>query len=427
MTDISPSRGTAWLVLWLIAIASFPNFYVYDSIGPVADLLQQQRQFSDSDIGLLNAIYSLPNILLVVVGGMLVDRLGAGVVALWTSVICLFGAVLTAWGSSLAQMAAGRLLFGIGGETYLLATTAALLPYFGERGLAFALGFALALGRAGSWSADMSPTWFASAYARGWQPPLVIAAVLAAVCVVVTFVYERVDRPYFLAARAGGKVGKIHVLEVLRAGAPYWLLVLLCVLWYAVILAFRSTFAIKYFQHAHGLDLATAGQMNGYVFFAAMFATPLFGWVCDRTGRYLPLITLGAALLPIALIVLRFTHADVWIATVLIGISYSLVPAVLWPLVARVVPEGAYGSALGVMWVLQDAAIAGANLWAGALNDAAHASAASPAGYDGMMDLFTVASVLGLLASIGLWIVSVTRAPSSSARGAPATVPASSP
>ena len=66
----------AWLVCALIALAQYGNFYVYDSIGPVADLLQQQRGFSDSQVGLLNAIYSLPNVVLILVGGVLVDRLG---------------------------------------------------------------------------------------------------------------------------------------------------------------------------------------------------------------------------------------------------------------------------------------------------------------------------------------------------------------
>ncbi|WP_457320902.1 MFS transporter, partial [Roseateles sp. P5_E11] len=96
MTDKMASRSTAWLVGALVALALFGNYYVYDSIGPVADLLQQQRAFSDSQIGLLNAIYSLPNIVLILVGGVLVDRFGAARMTLWTAAICLAGAALTA-------------------------------------------------------------------------------------------------------------------------------------------------------------------------------------------------------------------------------------------------------------------------------------------------------------------------------------------
>ena len=49
--------------------------------------------------------------------------------------------------------------------------------------------------------------------------------------------------------------------DLLHFGRAYWYLLALCVLWYSVILAFRSTFSIKYFQHTHGLDLAAAGEM----------------------------------------------------------------------------------------------------------------------------------------------------------------------
>ena len=60
MTDDLRGRGTAWLVFALAAAAAFGNAYVYDSIGPVADLLQRQLGFADTQIGMLNAIYSLP-------------------------------------------------------------------------------------------------------------------------------------------------------------------------------------------------------------------------------------------------------------------------------------------------------------------------------------------------------------------------------
>ena len=104
MTQVVPGRATAWLVLAMIAAASFGNFYVYDSIGPVANLLQQQRGFSDTQIGLLNAIYSLPNVVLILIGGVLVDRFGASRVMVWTAAICLTGAILTAYAPTFAAM-----------------------------------------------------------------------------------------------------------------------------------------------------------------------------------------------------------------------------------------------------------------------------------------------------------------------------------
>ena len=71
------TRRGAWSVFALLAMVNYGNFYVYDSIGPVADLLQRQRGFNSSQIGMLNAIYNLPNVVLILVGGVLVDRYGA--------------------------------------------------------------------------------------------------------------------------------------------------------------------------------------------------------------------------------------------------------------------------------------------------------------------------------------------------------------
>ncbi len=311
---LQPPRRTAWLIGVMVAVALFGNYYVYDSIGPVADLLQQQRGFSDQQIGLLNAIYSLPNVVLILVGGILVDRFGAARMTLVTAGICLAGAVLTALSPNFTGMAAGRLLFGIGAETFSIATLAAIADYFGGRSLAFAMGLALAIGRLGSFGADMSPTWFAGAYTQGWQPPLLIAAALAAVSLAASLVYWGADRgPRQAGLLPTGQSAEAFVWrDLLHFGRAYWYLLALCVLWYSVILAFRSTFSIKYFQHTHGLDLATAGQMNSYVFLAAVFATPTFGWLCDRVGRYAPFLAFGALMLPIALAVMALTTWSLW-------------------------------------------------------------------------------------------------------------------
>jgi MFS family permease len=411
VNDIVSGRGTAWLVFVLVAAAMYGNFYVYDSIGPVADLLQRQRGFSDTQVGMLNAIYSLPNVVLILVGGVLVDRFGTARMTLWTAGVCLAGAALTAFSPSFGGMAGGRLLYGIGAETFNIATLAAIAEYFAGGNLAFAMGASLAIARSGSFSADMSPTWFADAYRQGWQPPLVIATLIAATSFIAALGYWWIDRRTrgSTLVPVSGAAQRFALGDLLRFGTAYWYLLVLCVLWYAVILAFRSTFSIKYFQHAHGLDLATAGAMNSYVFLAAIFATPAFGWVCDRVGRYAPMLAFGALLLPLSIAVMALTHWSLWVATALIGVSFSLVPAVMWPLTSKLVSPARFGTALGLMWVVQNAGIAGANLLAGWLNDRAGASAQNPAGYEPMMLFFGTASTLGFGFAILLWLTAGRR------------------
>jgi MFS family permease len=405
------TRRSAWVVFALLAIVNYGNFYVYDSIGPVVDLLQRQRGFNSIQIGLLNAIYNLPNIVLILVGGVLVDRYGAARVTLCTAALCLAGAALTAFSPSFGGMAAGRLLFGIGAETFGIGRLVAIAEYFAGGNVAFAMGLSIGIGRLGSFSADISPTWFADAYRHGWQPPLMIATLIAAVSFAAAMGYWWLHRRIRsnTPTRVSDTAGRSVYGGLLRFGRAYWYLVALCVLWYSVIFAFRSTFSIEYFQHAHGLDLAGAGAMNSYVFLAAIFATPAFGWLCDRIGRYAPMLAVGTLLLPLSIAVMALTRSSLWVATLMIGVSFSLVPAVVWPLTSKLVSPARLGTAIGLMSVVQNAGIAGANLVAGWLNDLTVASAHNPAGYRPMMLFFGAVSTLGFGFALLLWFTTGRR------------------
>jgi MFS family permease len=116
------------------------------------------------------------------------------------------------------------------------------------------------------------------------------------------------------------------------------------------------------------------------------------------------MLAFGALLLPLAIAIMAYTSWSLWIATALIGVSYSLVPAVMWPLLSKLVAPARFGTALGLMWVVQNAGIAGANLVAGWLNDQAGASALDPAGYEPMMRFFGISSALGFVFAVMLWL-----------------------
>ncbi len=397
--------GAAWAVLALTGLALFGNYYVYDSIGPLAEQLSRELGHSDTQIGTLNAIYSLPNIVLVFVGGILVDRYGPGLVTFWTAIVCLAGALLTAIGTPFAVMAAGRLLFGVGAETMIVATIVALGIWFAGRQLALAMALSISFARIGSYTVDLSPLWASGAYASGWQSPLWLAAgVMLAGCVA-AFLYWRLETT--AAARGVQVLGlsreRIELRGLARFSRGYWYVLALCVLFYSVIFPFRSTFAIKYFQHTGGMTLEAASVLNSHVFLAAVFATPLFGWLNDRIGRHGLLLTAGAGALAASFYVLGATDLSPGVSTVLIGIAFSLVPAVLWPAVTLLVAPQRLGTAYGFMTMLQNIGMAGANFTAGALNDANGASAAHPAGYLPMIGFFGVLSVLAMVSALLFW------------------------
>jgi MFS family permease len=390
-----------WAVLIAISTAMFGNYYAYDAIAPVADLLQRQLGFSDTQIGTLNAIYSLPNVIMVLIGGIIVDRFGTRTSTLMFAMICAIGAAITAASPLFPAMAAGRLIFGLGAESMIVAITVAIGQWFVGRQLGFAFGVNLSIARAGSYSADMSPTWFRPLYDAGWQPPLWLAAGIMAGGVVAAFVYYLLERS---AARRfdlqqPAAPDRFVWSDLWRFDRSYWYIVGLCVTFYSVIFPFRSTFSIVYFQHAHGLSLQDAGSMNAYVFFAAIFATPVFGLVADRFAHRAALMAGGSLLLAAVFPILLYTNASLWVSTALIGIAFSLVPAVLWPAVPYLVTAERLGTAYGLMTMLQNIGLTVVNVGAGALNDAYGASEQNPAGYRPMLWLFFVLSLSGFLFS----------------------------
>ena len=171
---------------------------------------------------------------------------------------------------------------------------------------------------------------------------------------------------------------------------------------YSVIFPFRSTFAIKYFQHAHGLSLQDAGALNGYVFLAAIFATPAFGFMADMLGRRAAFMAFGCFLLAAVFPILAYTDMNLWVTTVMIGIAFSLVPAVIWPAVPYLVEPSRLGTAYGLMNMVQAIGLTAINLAAGALNDANGAGADNPAGYTPMLWMFMILSLLGFVFAYAL-------------------------
>jgi MFS family permease len=398
----APPPSIRWLVLLFTSLAMFGNYYVYDSVAPLSDILQSQLGFTSTQVGLLQAIYSAPNIVMVLIGGVLVDRFGARQATAGFTAVCLVGAVLSAVSGTFWVMALGRLIFGLGGESMIVAVTAVLGHWFRGRQLGFAFGVNLAIARAGSYAADLSPTWAGWAYASGWRAPLLIAVGFAVISFVAAAAYWAIEasaaRRYALPQSHAAE--RFVWSDLVRFDRSYWFIVGLCVTFYSVIFPFRSTFAIEYFQNAQGLSLERAGQMNGYVFLAAIFATPLFGLIVDRLGRRSIAMFFGSLLLLAVFPTLLYTDWDLWVSTVMIGIAFSLVPAVLWASVPYLVDSHRLGTALGLMTMLQNVGLVVVNVAAGRLNDWSGAGAANPAGYRPMLLLFTALSVAGLIFSL---------------------------
>jgi len=191
--------------------------------------------------------------------------------------------------------------------------------------------------------------------------------------------------------------------HLLTFRTEYWVLVAVCVTFYSVIFPFRSTFAIKYLQEAHGLTQAAAGRINSLVFLATVFATPVFGLLLDRLGRNTAMLAAGSCLLPLSFLVLGTVSGGAAWSSALLGVSFSFLPAVLWPTVVRYARPEHLGTAYGAMTALQNAGLTLANFAAGYLNDSNHASAANPEGYLPMLWFFGLLSLSAFVCTLLLW------------------------
>jgi MFS family permease len=391
-----------WAVLLFVSLAMFGNYYTYDAIAPLASMLTSQLGFDDTQLGALNAIYSFPNIAMVLVGGVIVDRVGAGKATLYFTAVTLAGAALTAASGSFVVMALGRLVFGLGAESMIVAVTASLGQWFKGRQLGLAFGLNLSIARAGSYAADLSPTWAKAIYAQGWRPALLISVVLMASAFVAVLVYWRLERHAEGRFQLGRPAPSERIVwgDLVRFDRSFWYIVALCVTFYSVVLPFRSTFAIKFFQDAHHLSLEEAGRLNGYVFFAAIFVTPAFGFLADRVGRRGLFMVLGSLIFFPVFLLLASSSWNLWISTAMIGVAFSLIPAVLWPSVPTLVEPERLGTAYGLMTMLQNVGLTVLNLAVGAMNDAAHAGPGNPAGYRPMLWTFGSLSLLGVVFAV---------------------------
>src|SRR5208282_862354 len=392
-----PSRTYRWMVLIVISLAMFGNYYVYDCIAPIADLLSKQLGFSDSNIGLLQAIYSIPNVIMVLIGGYIVDRIGTRKAIFIFGTICLIGAVVTALSGKLAMMASGRLIFGLGAESLIVAVTTAIAKWFRGKELSFAFGINLMIARFGSWLAQNSPTWAKFAYGN-WRSPLLISVAFGTFCVtgaIAYWVMEALAEKRYTLSQAGS-TDKVVFSDVYKFGVSYWYIVALCIVFYSAIFPFE-TFAIKFFMEAHGTSRELGGFLVSILTAFTMFGTPAFGLFADKIGKRALLMMMGSMLLIPVYLMMGYTHITLYLPMAMMGIAFSLIPAVMWPSVAYIVEQSKLGTAYGLMTMIQNIGLAGFNLLIGWANDHGHASAENPAGYHMGMWIFSILGFLGVL------------------------------
>jgi MFS family permease len=392
----NPSPLYRWLVLIVVSLAMFGSYYVYDAVSPLADVLKQQLGFTDTNLGFLQAVYSIPPIFTTLLGGILIDRIGLRKSLIIFGVLCFIGPAITVSAGKLSVMATGRFIFGAGAETLNVAVIAAIARWFKGKELSFALGLNLTASRLGTFAALNSPTWARWAF-DNWRTPFVISLVFSVLCVIGAAIYWLMEQWAEKNYNLGGvSTDKVVLSDIWKFGVSYWLIVVLCIVFYSAIFPFQ-TFAVKFFMETHGTSREFGGFLSSMLTLFAMIATPLFGLLVDRVGKRSLLMMLGSLLLIPVYLMMAYTHVSLYVPMAMMGVAFSLIPSVMWASVAYIVDAGKIGTAYGLMTMIQNIGLFGLNLLIGWANDYSHAGPDNPGGYNLGMWIFSGLGFLGVL------------------------------
>jgi MFS family permease len=401
-----------WFILLALAFAEFGNYFIYDIIPISAELLAEQLGFTDSQIGGLQFWYSAVNIVMVLIGGIIIDKIGTRKSLMIFTTIFVAGAGITALKGDFLTMTIGRLIFGLGAETMIVAVSVAVARWFKNSTLSLAMGIQLTVARLGSFTAENSPSWGASLF-DDWQKPLILAAFVGIFSIIMVGIYYFLDKngEKKFDLPTSEKQEEINFKNFFNFDKSFWYISILCLVFYSAIFPFK-TFAPRFFIAEHGIDLQTAGVLTSIITFSAMILTPIFGGFVDKFGRRASIMVFGCILIMPVYLIMAYTHSPVSlyipifgvsasislvIPMILMGISFSLIPSAMWPSVPIIVNEDKTGTAFGLMTMLQNVGLMSLNFIVGRTNDAT-------GNYTAGMWIFTTLGFIGLIFAILLII-----------------------
>ncbi len=374
-----------WSALFMLSFVVLAVYYAYDSLNPIGELLKHDLAITAAQFGLLKqSAVSIPNVVILIFGGILIDRVGSRVGGGLFAGICLAGTILTALGGqveSFWMMFLGRVLFGSGVEALIIAQNKIIAKWFSGKELALAFGLNLSICRLGTFFATTTMNGLTQTFR--WQGALWGIAMLMGAGFAVFLLYALIDRGVERRHQvAEEKSDRIEAAQIFGLPRSFWFITALCVTFYCAVFPFLD-FAPQIFERRFAMESEYGSPVSSLVILLTIVFTPMAGYLCDRYGRRATMMMVGAFLIvPIHLSigfmtggaadrpaepmfsilgnniyrVFPFNSTDIVpiLPVMVLGIAFSLVPAAMWPSVARMVEQKRLGTAYGIMGLLQN-------------------------------------------------------------------------
>jgi len=420
----------AWVALACLVVPMFASYFFDDMFSTISYLFEDPSRtalgWDAAGYGLYTSGYSVLCVFGgLVICGILLDKWGVRVTGSIFVGMMAAGALLVlhaitagyAPAKSLRLAYAGCMFFGLGSEIAGTAVTRSIAKWFKEGPMALAMGLQLAIARLGTAVAlVLSPrlvvenaghVYSLSETAR----PAVFGVGLMAAGLILWAVFVALDAKAYPsgpgAAEGSGQSDDeaFRLKDVLKVlgNRNFWMLGLLCVLFYSSIVAFKK-FAGAILIPRFDIPASTAGWMVSMLPFSTVVFAPLFGLLVDRRGHGTRWMVIGSVLALVAHLLLAFAPAGVpfygYLSMVFLGFGYSLVPAALWPSVPKIVPDKVLGTTYSLIYWVQNLGLlsfkwlAGIILGSAAAGAAAEAAASGPVRVELMFVALCVAAVI---------------------------------
>ncbi|MGQ1908401.1 MFS transporter [Marinifilum sp. RC60d5] len=424
-TSLRDSVVTRWAMLITVGFVLAANYYFYDALSPLKSTLTKEFGFTSTDFGLFVSVYSIPNVffLMAVLGGIILDKLGIRRTGFMFVAFMAFGALITAYGASdlyrndgfgyslmssfmtgyspeLKMMLLGRFLFGLGAETSIVVISKIIVKWFKGKELALAFGVKLGLARTGSFLAfNLSPVLIESE--SGWTTAIWFAAFLVLSALLVFMIYMMFDLKLDKQVKQEGLLSasdEFHISDItkLLTNRSFIYVTLLCLTFYSAVFPFLS-FSSDFFLNKFNLSIKESGFISSMLPIGTMIFTPLFGFFVDKYGKAASLMIYGSLILVAVHLTFAFTGLSPYVMMVILGLAFSLVPASMWPSVAKMVDEKRIGSAYGLMFSVQNLGLWAFPILAGMVLDATNTEGTENLDYTFTMIMFACLGIIGLV------------------------------
>ena len=387
-----------WAALACLVVPMFASYYFDDMFSSISYLFENPSLtvlgWDSAGYGLYAGGYSVLCVFGgLVIGGILLDKWGVrvsgslfvGMMVLGAGIVTV--ALLRGGPSALSVAYVGVMLFGLGSEIAGTAVTRSIAKWFKGGPMALAMGLQLAIARLGTaFALVLSPrlvqqipdhVYTLSETAR----PAIVGMGLMAAGLILWAIFVALDARDDSAAGKSAQNPSAEAETVSAAGKSaqnpsaeedafrfrdvlgvlgnrnFWILGLLCVLFYSSIIAFKK-FAGAILIPRFDIPAQAAGWMVSMLPFSTVIFAPLFGMLVDKAGKGTRWMVLGAVLALVAHLLLAFAPQGVpfwgYLAMVFLGFGYSLVPAALWPSVPKIVPDKVLGTTFALIYWVQN-------------------------------------------------------------------------